>query len=909
MKTPVSYLLLLSLSIALLSPIQVSRAEESASAPPSESQASVLVEQDHSSDSPATESSSGSTTGASKKSESESVKTPTQEPVEPLKPLITQTPGVKAGLTPVANAAELKTALEDGESVQLTADITLNTIQRIQIGKANPQNVTIDGADPLTGQPHFLKIEDPSSINAATALYLEGTGMKGKTITFTNLQLTNNNYYGICHYYGDTNSDTTTLAFHNVTYAGSAQALHLMRGTIAFSGTNQFVQSTGLYSQEFAEAARLEFNGGQTTISHNGSAGFLSANYANSNSDGRSGIFVSNGAKVILSTNQSIIGATSLSSQDVAIDVTGTGASLTLNSTGPIFRYSGNNSSPTTVTNGASLIVPQATNYTTSGSKNQGITATNGSTVNMALSGSLYSASQTNSPIKADQNSTIKIHTANDTFVGNTKDSQLSATQNSTLDLQSDKDFYSSLYSPTDTTIPIINVDSTSQAKFNITNNFISAAQDSPIITKIAGKLDATFGQFYASTIARVLQYHFLEDSQVTYTINGAQTGSKGLLPLSKAGSEMLIADKSTVVFNNQTTTALPMIQGVSSTVTAPLSIGDANVTFNNNDTGKIFLNMQVNLKSTSPHTIYRGIQLTEKDQTKTVYPFAHFEWRAGTTPTATSTDLALETKLKALGDSTAVKTLLLQAPLPPEIINLTNDTGLPNDDDPHFNFKFAGQATPSSELTLNFLSAAGQSLLKGPAKTAAANQTFDYQFESDLPTQPNQIAVEANYPAPYTLTTPVRKVLKDIPAGKLGFLAAPTHLDFGSLPLTNSQSPLYPYTKTADTSLIVSDPRATNRGDWAVQVNLKQPFTAGQATLDNALIWRKDQTTKPLVAGQPQQLYLKAAHAPIQPGADETDLTDLLQETVQAQFPAGPKQTTTPYTAELELMLITAPN
>ncbi|USF97968.1 hypothetical protein A4W81_03245 [Latilactobacillus sakei] len=62
------------------------------------------------------------------------------------------------------------------------------------------------------------------------------------------------------------------------------------------------------------------------------------------------------------------------------------------------------------------------------------------------------------------------------------------------------------------------------------------------------------------------------------------------------------------------------------------------------------------------------------------------------------------------------------------------------------------------------------------------------------------------------------------------------------------------------------------------------------------------------MVAGQPQQLYLKAAHAPIQPGADETDLTDLLQETVQAQFPAGPKQAATPYTAELELMLITAP-
>ncbi|MCE8501863.1 hypothetical protein KAJ99_06105 [Latilactobacillus sakei] len=196
MKTPVSYLLLLSLSTALLSPIHVSRAEESASAPPSESQSSVLVEPNDPSDIQSAESSSVSTTEESAKSESEPIKTPPQEPVEPIKPLVTQNHGVKAGLTPVANAAELKAALENGESVQLTADITLNVLEsllaRIQIGKNNPQDITIDGTNPTTGQRHLLNIADIAVLAPTTQLYIGSTGMQKKTIKFTKANSTIN---------------------------------------------------------------------------------------------------------------------------------------------------------------------------------------------------------------------------------------------------------------------------------------------------------------------------------------------------------------------------------------------------------------------------------------------------------------------------------------------------------------------------------------------------------------------------------------------------------------------------------------------------------------------------------------------------------------------------------------------
>ncbi|MEJ1320447.1 hypothetical protein QY890_07165 [Latilactobacillus sakei] len=233
MKTPVSYLLLLSLSTALLSPIHVSRAEKSASAPPSESQSSVLVEPDDPSNIQSAESSSVSTTEESAKSESEPIKTPPQEPVEPIKPLVTQNPGVKAGLTPVANATELKAALENGESVQLTADITLNVLEsllaRIQIGKNNPQDITIDGTNPTTGQRHLLNIADIAVLAPTTQLYIGSTGMQKKTIKFTNLRINNNNYYGLCHPTNESYANGSTLLLENVGYNSSAQSLHFMR--------------------------------------------------------------------------------------------------------------------------------------------------------------------------------------------------------------------------------------------------------------------------------------------------------------------------------------------------------------------------------------------------------------------------------------------------------------------------------------------------------------------------------------------------------------------------------------------------------------------------------------------------------------------------------------------------------
>ncbi|MDT3393126.1 MAG: hypothetical protein LIR10_00925, partial [Bacillota bacterium] len=92
---------------------------------------------------------------ASSKESKQVVQPPTQATAPPVIELPKPMATTRAGFTQVGTVTALKTALENGESVQLTADITLsNTSERIQLGKTNPQDITIDGADPLTGQHH-----------------------------------------------------------------------------------------------------------------------------------------------------------------------------------------------------------------------------------------------------------------------------------------------------------------------------------------------------------------------------------------------------------------------------------------------------------------------------------------------------------------------------------------------------------------------------------------------------------------------------------------------------------------------------------------------------------------------------------------------------------------------------------
>ncbi|AXN36251.1 hypothetical protein EFM09_01535 [Latilactobacillus curvatus] len=522
---------------------------------------------------------------ASSKESEQVVQPPTQATAPPVIELPKPMATTRAGFTQVGTVAALKTALENGESVQLTADITLsNNSERIQLGKTNPQDITIDGADPLTGQHHRLDVVDSSATAASIRLHF-GSNMGGTTIKLTNLKITNNNYYGICHPALDSYSRGSTLLLDNVDYTSTAQALHLMYGVVAFSGNNTITQQDSAYSQEFAETGRLDFRGGTTTINHTGRLSYGLLRIEQMPTDGiAAGLQVSGGAKVNITTNNAIFPTVGLGITQIDIESKGAGSSLTLNAGGHIFDVTGTVGSKTVASDGGSINVTKGTNFYQNGTTNRLISATNDGHINLQLAETLYNLAQTNSPMSATQNSSIDVKTTGVTFDASQTKSPVTADQNSTINLASDsnvfdassvqdspisatngsqinlnagKDLFAYIYSPTSgNPLMQLTADSTSKMGLVAKDAFIRNAQASGLKFDIGGQLSATFGQYFANSSDRPFFHDFRDNSTVDLTINGAQSAANGLIPLGSTGSYMKIGDHSKVTINNQTTTS-----------------------------------------------------------------------------------------------------------------------------------------------------------------------------------------------------------------------------------------------------------------------------------------------------------------------------------------------------------------
>lgn len=827
----------------------------------------------------------------------------------------------KLGPTIVGNLSDLKSALENGESVQLTNDIEIGLLggllTRIQLGKNNPQDITIDGKDPTTGVHHKLKYAGTDVLSGETQIHFRDN-MKGKTITFANIEIDNNNYYGICHGVGDTPSDTSTLVLHNVKYTGDAQTLHFNHGTVRFSGINSLTQTKPLLditSQEFAEVARLEFVDGQTTINHEGSERFMWPYFEPSNNKDNNGIFVSGGAKVNITTNQELFGASGGDNSHQYLNIDGVGSSLTVNAEKAVFQAVGSEVSSTNVTNGGNLTITKATDYYATGSKNAGIYADNQSTIKMDLHNRIYATSQTNSPIKATNHSTIDITAVNDIYAADAHDSHLSATNQSMLKIKTNNDLYTNTLTPSaNNTSPLIEVGTQSQIDLQIANAVLRNTNDTAWQIKNQGTLNLTAGQFHAISSPRAFKIDLLDNSTTNWTINGSQnsTTSYGLIPLQKTGAYLNIADHATVNITNQTTTTHPVIAGPTTTgVTSPITIGDSQLTITNN--GKARLLQKNRLKFENPtsataHEIYRSLAVTQNTQTKQ-FAFAHLDWLLNNnSTTVTSTDDRLTTYLQAITNTNTISKLVIANPTPPIFETVDNTGGIPTEGASEFTFDVAGVATAGSLINLNFIDANQLSLLKSPSKTTPSSHQFTHHYQATIPPQRHQIVLELDYPAPYQLTKPIQYVLKALPSGEIKFLQVPNQINFGQLLLTNSRSDFYQYQIDPSQKLIISDTRDTAAADWSIQLNLKQAFTAqslpaASATLDNSLYLRQNalNTVLPLNTAT---LFYQAQQAV----DGQLDLSEHLHEQLQARFEAGRKQAETPYQAQLEFTLVLAP-
>ncbi|MCL2332562.1 MAG: InlB B-repeat-containing protein [Actinomycetia bacterium] len=187
---------------------------------------------------------------------------------------------VATGETPVANWAELQTALADPATtgIVLTADVTIAAGAQINTSMAD--GLVIDGRDPNTGLIHTITERNVATMDGN--LYINTNGTL-KNITIRNLIINAKDYYGFPCVYNSVLG--VNITYNNVTYTGP-QITYNFYGTAEYNDCSITIVQNGatIVAQECAEVARVIL-GGTTTITSD-STGYtvfwLQGNYNNS---------------------------------------------------------------------------------------------------------------------------------------------------------------------------------------------------------------------------------------------------------------------------------------------------------------------------------------------------------------------------------------------------------------------------------------------------------------------------------------------------------------------------------------------------------------------------------------------------------------------------------------------------
>lgn len=156
----------------------------------------------------------------------------------------------------VATFAELKAAVEDSDTTEITLSADMTFTSGIKIPTAK-KTLTINGGGHT--------VTDMNSTAASSALYVS-TGFGTADITVKNVVWSGRNYYGIVCVYDDTANSGVSVLLEMVTYNGP-QAIYNRYGTTTVKNCNFTIEKNGssASAQEFCEANRLII-AGNTTI-------------------------------------------------------------------------------------------------------------------------------------------------------------------------------------------------------------------------------------------------------------------------------------------------------------------------------------------------------------------------------------------------------------------------------------------------------------------------------------------------------------------------------------------------------------------------------------------------------------------------------------------------------------------
>ncbi|KRM71148.1 pectate lyase-like adhesive domain-containing protein [Lacticaseibacillus brantae] len=475
---------------------------------------------------------------------------------------------------------------------------------------------------------------------------------------------------------------------------------------------------------------------------------------------------------------------------------------------------------------------------------------------------------------------------------------------------------------------PLFDVASNSTMKVTNTNSLFGTVGLGVVRYKIAGSFSLQSGRIYDETLSRTFTYDFTDNSHVDISVTGQPT--KTVLPF-LGSSSMTIGNGAQVVLRSSSSKK-SLIQGSDTNL---IAVKRGKLEMEQSSQNPSVMMAAVNLETSNyePDALtFRRVQFRPADGRVRDYPYINFKASFGKVVTITSNN----NRFAGLsGDGSdkftnSINYLLIDKVKRPDVV--------PDDLEVHTGqkeFEISGRATPGAILEVKFLDARGEQIdveLTGNSAPLVATVGSDGDFSIPLALvnavdsgviSNFTIVIDANYPSPDQLETPVRVTVKQYDPPIIGFAEVIEHFDFGTVGINQVGEDIKPETYS-NRFTILDTRKGDDRTGLKLFVRQVQGFTAVKNGQTHTL---KDSLYKRAFKGEgAEELQMDASFkiseddglvlaVPDTYSDPSPDITDYLVNSdpdapgmIQANFADEGKWVDETYTADLQWTLVVAP-
>jgi|GEM_PF-3364122 len=476
---------------------------------------------------------------------------------------------------------------------------------------------------------------------------------------------------------------------------------------------------------------------------------------------------------------------------------------------------------------------------------------------------------------------------------------------------------------------PLFDVASNSTMKVTNSNSLFNIVNSGSVVRyKIAGTFSLQSGRIYDETLSRTFTYDFTDNSHVDISVTGQPT--KTVLPF-LGSSSMTVGNGAQVVLRSSSLNK-SLIQGSDNNL---IAVKRGKLEMEQSSQNPSVMMAAVNLETSNyePDALtFRRVQFRPADGRVRDYPYINFKASFGKVVTITSNN----NRFAGLsGDGSdkftnSINYLLIDKVKRPDVV--------PDDLEVHTGqkeFEISGRATPGAILEVKFLDARGEQidveLTENSAPlVATVGSDGDFSIPLALVNAVDSgvisnftIVIDANYPSPDQLETPVRVTVKQYDPPIIGFDEVIDHFDFGTVGINQVGEDIKPATYS-NRFTILDTREGDDRTGLKLFVRQVQGFTAVKNGQTHIL---KDSLYKRAFKGEgSEELQMDASFkiseddglvlvVPDTYSETPPDITDYLVNSdpdtpgmIQANFADEGKWVDETYTADLQWTLVVAP-